>query len=84
MENPNADFHAVTKDFMHKYYGSAAENIILYRKKLFDAAKKNKAPMAYFSPSSKGFRYVDFADAGNCFRCAVLAGTEDRFRKARS
>ncbi|MBR1965976.1 MAG: DUF4838 domain-containing protein [Lentisphaeria bacterium] len=66
MENPNADFHAVTKDFMHKYYGSAAENIILYRKKLFDAAKKNKAPMAYFSPSSKGFRYVDFAVMAEC------------------
>ena len=66
MENPNANFDALTKDFMDKYYGSAAEYITLYRKKLFDAAKKNKAPMAYFSPTTKGFRYVDFSTMLEC------------------
>ena len=34
MENPHADFEALTQDFMHKYYGKAADKIILYRKKL--------------------------------------------------
>ena len=25
MENPHADFEALTQDFMHKYYGKAAD-----------------------------------------------------------
>ena len=66
MENPHADFEALTQDFMHKYYGKAADKIILYRKKLFDTAKKNKASMAYFAPGVNGFRYIDFAVMTEC------------------
>lgn len=91
MEDPQVDFNAVYNDFMQKYYGKAAKNIILYRKKLFDAAKRNKAPMAYFSPTSKGFLYVDFETMDECqklFEQAEAAVKNDkillhRVRRAR-
>ena len=59
-ENPDLDIMVLMNDFISKYYGPAAPQIMKYRQTLRKWAIKNNSQVAYFSPDRKAFRYIDY------------------------
>lgn len=49
MENPYADFGALHRNFMERYYGAAAPLVTAYREAVRDAARDNGADIDWFA-----------------------------------
>ncbi len=84
-ENPHQDIQKIITTFMTKYYGSAAEQIMEYRKTIDEIRRKNNGFIGC-NPATSDYSYItdsDIVKLQNLFDRAEIATTEDSTRLAR-
>lgn len=60
MENPDADFNNLFKDFLSGYYGKAADYIEQYRRLLLNSVKNKKTFISGMTPPAITFTHLDY------------------------
>ena len=57
MDDPDADADRIISDFMHEYYGAAGDNVLAYRRLLWEA-RRRKGSYIRWIPQTDAFDFV--------------------------